>query len=176
MVTVGCIYDENVITYIVMGCTFAVFFIGLAIFAVAYVKLYNRFINERVAELEEEFCDMPFEEAEQILKERGIITDIGFIIKNDDVFGEEVLSFNEAQLGFGYSIANTKICPHVCLGVKGQLMFDNTKAFYEMDRALYNFILKSDFNFNKGADLCFELFKNNKKEFTKFALKYHRNA
>ena len=68
MVTVGCIYDENVITYIVMGCTFAVFFIGLAIFAVAYVKLYNRFINERVAELEEEFCDMQFEEAEQILK------------------------------------------------------------------------------------------------------------
>ena len=46
MVTVGCIYDENVITYIVMGCTFAVFFIGLAIFAVAYVKLYNSFINE----------------------------------------------------------------------------------------------------------------------------------
>lgn len=179
MVTIGCLYGEDVITYAVMASTFAMFFVGLAIFVIIDKKLHKRLIEERTAELEQEFCDMPFEEAKELLLKNGVITDDGFAVA-EGVFAEcAVVPFKEAKLEFGYSSANTKIYLSVCLGVKGQLMFDNTKAFYEMDKALYNFILKSGFDFfsdeiNTDGDLCFELFKNDKKEFAKIALKYNK--
>ena len=163
MVTIGCIYDESAITYIVMACTFAVFFIGLAIFVVVDVKLHRRFINERTAQLEEEFCDMPLEEAKRILKERGIITDSGFIVDNDEVFGNEILPFEETLFYFDFVMLRTSVNMGVAL-YNGE---GDWRCILKLDRPLYNFLAKDTKLKNHPA---FNLLINNKKEFAKLAL------
>ena len=164
MITVGCIYDESVITYIVMCCTFAVFFIGLAIFIVVDKKLNKRLIEERTAQIEEEFTDMPFEEAERILKERGIITDSGFVVKSD-VFGEEVAPFEEVWIDLYFSLAASEKID-ICL-------FSNKSSFkriakYSLDCAMYNFLV----NKNTGikSNTVFNLLVKDKKAFAQWAL------
>lgn len=164
MVTVGCIYDESSITYIVLGCTFAVFFIGFAIFIVIEKKLNKRIIEERTAQLEEEFCDMPFEEAERILKERGIITDSGFVVKGD-MFGEEVAPFEEVWIDLYFSLAaSAKI--DLCV-------FSNKSSFkriakYGLDCAMYNFLVNKDTQIKSNT--VFNLLVEDKKAFAKWAL------
>ena len=164
MVTVGCIYDESAITYIVLGCTFAVFFIGLAIFIVVDKKLNNRLIEERTAQLEEEFTEMPFEEAERILKERGIITDSGFVVESD-VFGEEVAPFEEVWIDLYFTLAvSAKI--DICV-------FGNESSFkriakYSLDCAMYNFLVNKDTRIKSNT--VFNLLVEDKKAFAKWAL------
>ena len=163
-VTIGCIYSESVITYVVMACTFAVFFIGLAIFGIVGVKLNKRLIEQRTAQLEEEFTDMPFEEAEAILKEKGIITDSGFVVKGD-VFGEEAAPFEEVWIDLYFSLAaSAKI--DICV-------FRNYNSFkriakYSLDCAMYNFLLNKDTRIKSNT--VFNLLVKDKKAFAKWAL------
>lgn len=151
MVTTGCIYGESVITYAVMGGVFALFFIGLAAFWLADNKLHKRLIDERTAELEREFCDMPFEEAERILKEKGIITDTSFVANADGVSGKEVVPFEKARLIF-----NINTISEVRLEIR---MYDTDggtrKATYDFDKAMYNYISAAETNLKDNASICF---------------------
>lgn len=167
MVTIGCLYGESVITYAVMASTFALFFIGLAIFIIIDKKLHRRFINERAAQLEEEFCDMPFEEAERILKENGFITDNGFIVDNPDVFGNEVLPFEDALFNFCFLQLTFGIDMDI------ELFRDDGEfgGIIKLDRPLYNFLANK--NTELKDDFAFNLLINDKKEFAKYALSYN---
>lgn len=146
MVTIGCIYQESIITYAVMIATFAAFFIVLAIFCVIDVKLQKRLVKERTAELEKKFIPMPFDKAERILKERGIINDNGFITsKENDVFGEKVVvPFDKASFSFGFSQFASQIYLSIALYSKDDEGDGEAKAEYEIDCALYNFLLGKD--------------------------------
>lgn len=168
MVTIGCIYDESAITYIVMACTFAVFFIGLAILVIVGAKLNKRLIEERTARLEEEFSEMPFEEAERILKENGVIDNSGFICA-DNIFGETVVPFNQACFAFGVHVKHTNIVLEIAIGRNGE---DKAYAIQELDAELYNFLLKSDFDLS--GNYIFDLFVNDKKAFAEYVLKFHK--
>ena len=169
MVTVGCIYDENVITYIVMGCTFAVFFIGLAIFFAVGIKLNARLISERAAELEKKFAEMPFDEAADILKANGIIADCAFIIDDGGIFGKNTLPFEAAQLEFTFYSVETQIF----LGI---LIYDSdgeNAGGFELDRAAYNYLLNKRLKIINAE--YFDPFVNDKKSFVKFVFRWgHR--
>lgn len=144
-VTVGVIYDESPITYGVMIGAFALFFIGLAAFAAAFPKLRRRLVQDRSAELEERFADMPQDKAEEILKQNGIISDDGFTV-DDEVFGSNTISFENAVLTFAADVFHSRIT--VIVGIwagKENLTFDSElslAAVREMDGALFNFIVK----------------------------------
>lgn len=171
MVTIGCIYQESVITYVVMIATFAVFFIVLAIFYVVDVKLQKRLIKERTAELEEKFIPMPFDDAERILKERGVITDNGFITseENDD-FGEEVVvPFDKVSFSFGFHQFASQIYLSIALYSNDDESDGESKAEYEIDCALYSFILCKDTNLKDNY--YFNLFINDKSAFVTLVLK-----
>lgn len=166
MVTVGCIYDESVITYAVMGSTFALFFIGLAIFWLLDVKLNKRFIRQRAAELEKEFCDMPFEEAERVLKERGIITDKGFIVKGDGVFGgETVVPFEDTVFDLLFFQLVQRVNMDIVL-----YKYDGDRfGSFPLDCVTYNFLKNKDTDIKENE--IFNLLVSDKKEFAEFALK-----
>lgn len=164
MIAIGCIYGESVITYAVMGGGFALFFIGLAIFWLIDNKLYKRFLGERTAELEKEFSEMPFEEAERILKERGIITDAGFVV-NDGVFGGETVPFEKAYFIFKIdTVAGVEL--KIVLYTEG----DGPKTVYAFDRAMYNYVLFKDTNLKDNETL--KLLREDKKAFTQTVLRY----
>ncbi len=164
MVAVGCIYGENVITYAVMGGGFGLFAIGLVIFFILDKTFYNRNILKLTAELEKEFTDMPFEEAERILKERGIITDTGFVVSNDGVFSEKLVSFEQAWLKVSCKLVSK-------LSIDVVLYDDNGEKAckYELDSALYNFLQGKETELT--CNQFFNLLVNDKREFTKQALK-----
>lgn len=164
MIAIGCIYGESIITYAVMGGGFALFFIGLAIFWLVDNKLYKRFIDERTAELEKEFSEMPFEEAARILKERGIITDTGFVV-NDGVFGGETVPFEKAHFIFKIdTVAGVEL--KIVLYTQG----GGLKTVYPFDRAMYNYVLFKDTNLKDNETL--KLLREDKKEFTQTVLRY----
>ncbi|MDE7438928.1 MAG: hypothetical protein K2N23_00200 [Clostridia bacterium] len=171
MVTIGCFYGESAITFAVMASSFAVFLIGFFIFWLVDNKLHKRLIEQRTAELEKEFCEMPFEEAERILKERRVITDNGFVV-NDDVFGNKVIPFEETWFIFNFISLNESVNMEI-------LVFHNYNGnsgrqveVLHLDRELYNFFA------NKETDLkddpSFNLLIKDKKEFAKQALKYSK--
>lgn len=167
MVTVGCIYDESVITYAVMIATFAAFFIGLAIFVIVDLKLQKRLVKERAAELEEKFIPMPFDEAERILKERGVINDNGFFIFGEDaVFYNEIVPFDKACLSFQFGQYASQIVLSIVVYSEYS---DEFKAVCDLDCALYNFLL------GKNTDLkdnyYFNLLIKDKSAFVTLVLK-----
>lgn len=164
MITIGCLYGESVITYAVMAGTFALFFVGLAVFVSVDKKLYKRFIAKRAAELEEEFCDMSFEEAERILKDKGIITGDGFAA-NGDVFDEEVLPFEETVFDLQFFQLLSRVNMDLVLYKNN----GGCIGCYPLDRALYNFIIKNDKGIKENRIL--NLLKNDKKGFAEFALR-----
>lgn len=174
MVTIGCIYQESVITYAVMIATFAAFFIGLAIFCIIDVKLNKRLVKERSAELEEKFTQMPFDEAERILKERGIITGNGFaFFEENAVFGEYIVPFDSAWLSFqfGQLVSQPKLSVALYSEDRDEYLGE-PKAIYDLDCALYNFLLGK--NTNLKNDYTFNLFVKDKSAFSALVLKYSK--
>ena len=167
MVTIGCIYGESVITYAVMAGGFAFFFIGLAVFWLIDNKLHKRLIEQRTAELEKEFSEMPLEEAERILKERGIITDNGFVVKSDGVFGSDVAPFDKVWIDLNYTSLFKSVNMEIVLFYK-----DSGKEIdvLRLDRELYNFLANKDTEFKSNPD--FDLLIKDKKEFATQVLKY----
>ncbi len=162
MVTVGCIYGESVITYAVMGGVFALFFLGLAIFLIADNKLHKRLIDERAAELEKEFIDMPFEEAERILKESGVITDYSFIVNDDGVLGKNTVPFESAKIEFLFYSVST----HIYLSASLYNADGKIVESFELNRALCNFLRGKKIKILNAEH--FELFVKDKKAFVKF--------
>ncbi len=167
MVAVGCIYGENVITYAVMGGGFGLFAVGLVIFFILDKTFYNRNILKLTAELEKEFTDMPFEEAERILKERGVIDERGFIV-NDGVFGGETVPFKNAYLTFNIDITyNVEM--KISLYEKGG---DSPKTVYVFDGAAFNYFCEKETNLKYNEALM--LLKRNKREFTESISRYSK--
>ena len=166
MATIGVIYGESVITYAVMCGGFGLFFIVLGVFWLVDIKLHKRFIEERTAELEKEFSDMPFEEAERILKEKRIITDTGFVAKSGDVFGEEIVSFDKARFSFNISVIS-----EVKYAINMYTADDMTrKATYDFDKAMYNYIKNIDSNLKNNEAIA--LLQRDKRQFSKSIFNY----
>ncbi len=164
LILIGSIYGESVIFFSVLAGVFALFLVALAIFLLVDNKLHKRLIEQRTAELEKEFTDMPFEEAERILKEKGIITDTGFVAK-----GGEVVPFHKAWLDLHYGlIASADIDIFVFSGENSLKKI----AQYHLDSALYSFLVNKDTGIKNNR--IFNILVNDKKEFAKRALQYSK--
>ena len=162
MVTVGVIYDERVETYATMIALFSVFFVGLGIYYLIALKLRNRLVEVNAVRLEEEFTDMPHDKAEEILKQRGIISDNGFVMKDDDVFGAKIIPFDRAECSVFASMSTSGIGLKVYIyDVEGD---DGADMVLTVDGALFNFLDKRNLIDYKG-NIDFGYFKKDKRNF-----------
>lgn len=183
MIAVGYIYGENPATYITMIALFGLFFIGLLILYITAMKLRERLIDERTAEIEEEFADMPLEKAEAILKGKGIITESGFVAQSD-VFGNTVIPFEKLNY---YVMARLYVFKHGSIvqlwtrpskiDVFLQVYTDGENGVeyedeYPLDGALFNFLDKRNLITNYEDNRDFALLKDNKRNFCRMALGY----
>ena len=167
MVAVGCIYDESPVTYIVMATMFAAFFLGLLIFWVVGLFLRRRVVDDCVARLDEQFADMPLEEATQILKSRGRITEYGFNTGLFDLYGEIIIPFDKAEFGFYTETYVTRIS---LIAVIHDADRETVAFATEVDRALFNYLDKSGLNLDLENNHSFAYLKSNKKNFCRQAL------
>ena len=162
MIVIGLIYDERVETYATMIALFAVFFIGLGIFYLVALRLRGRVVEENAARLEEEFADMPLDTAEEILKQKGVINDIGFVLK-EDLFGTKTIPFDRAECSLfaTLSASGVGVKAYVCDagGEDG-----GSEIFLAADRALFNFLDKRNL-INYKDDKELEYFKTDKRKF-----------
>lgn len=179
-IAVGCTFGESSVTYITMGSLFALFFIGLLILYIVALKLRERLVSERAAELEEKFRDIPLDTATEILKERGVINDNGFIASRGDIFGGKVVPFDKAELSVyaaGYEIGVTghsiKKVTHplkinIYLGLSDGVDVEDL-ATYDLDGALFNFLDKRNLIKNYEDNRGFILLKTDKSNFVRYA-------
>ena len=163
MIVVGVIYDERIETYATMIALFGLFFVGLGIFYLISFKLRKRVIETNAARLEKEFADMPLDRAEEILKQKGVITDIGFVVGKDDVFGAKIIPFERAECSafsyigtFGIGI---KVYVYDAEGEDGE-----DDVVLTADGALFNFLDKRNL-IDLEDNAYFEYFKNDKRNF-----------
>lgn len=163
--TVGCIFDESPVTYIVMGIYFGAF-VPLFIAGYFAVKIADGKLSKSIAKnFDGLLTDMPFEEAQAALKEQGVICDKGFIINNDEVFKKPVvIPFNEVELELvNYVSEDKELC--FCVVAVSE---DNISVLdLNLKRELYNFIIKSGF-YEKS--ISFKLFSENREFYVKQAL------
>ncbi len=144
MAVIGIIYGEAIITYITMIVSFSIFAVGMLIFVVLASRLRKRLVDEKCAEIEKEFEDMPLEQATQILKDKGVINESGFILK-EDIFGNKVVPFDRMQFLFYAYASLSEICYCIALAEKDD---NKLQAIYSLDGALYNFLNKYGFDIN----------------------------
>lgn len=110
---------------------------------------------------------MPFEEAERILKERGVIDERGFIVK-DGVFGGETVPFENAYLTFNIDVTyNVEM--KIALYEKGG---GCCKTVYVFDGAAFNYFCAKETNLKCNEALM--LLKRNKREFTESISRYSK--
>lgn len=168
MIAVGCVLDESPVTYITMIAMFAVFFLGLLIFCTVAFKLRRRLVEERAAQIEEQFADMPLNEATEILKREGRITDYGFITNVGDVFGNRVILFEKAEFCFYPGAFASEIW--FMAEINDSDSEDGFGYACEVDRALFNFLDKRGFNLDWEDNKSFAYLKYDKKNFVRKAL------
>ena len=123
---------------------FFLFFVGVFIFFFLASRLRKRLVDEKCAEIEKEFEDMPLEQATQILKDKGVINESGFILK-EDIFGNKVVPFDRMQFLFYAYASLSEICFCIALAEKDD---NKLQAIYSLDGALYNFLNKYGFDIN----------------------------
>ena len=158
MVAIGCIYGENVVTYGVMIGGFALFFIGVAVIYFLKKMLYGKYVDALTAKFEKDFAVIPFEEAERILKERGVITETGFAV-GDGVFGEETIPFETALFYLETEFdgnAEMKLCVY-------SMGENRNKAVYTFDGAMLSFLSGKETNLDYNEEIM--LLRRNKREF-----------
>lgn len=165
MITVGCLYGEKPINYIVMGVVFALYFIGPIIFIIIDYTLHKRFILQRTAELEEEFRDMLFEDAARTLEERGVITDRGFVVEGEGFLKKQVVPFEEVLLSLDY----LGLVSRVNIDIDVYWSNGDYAGNLQLDRAMYNFFKDKDLRIKDYK--AFLLLVNNKRKFAEFALR-----
>lgn len=180
---VGVVCGESPATYITMIALFGLFFIGLLILYIAAMKLRERLIDERTAEIEEEFADMPFEKAEAILKEKGIITESGFVAQSD-VFGNTVIPFEKLNYYVSARLyvfkrgsivqvwtrpSKIDVFLKVCTNGEEGVKFEDE---YPLDGALYNFLDKRNLITDYEDNIDFAILKSDKRNFCRMALGY----
>lgn len=128
---------------------------------VLIMKLRKRLLCQRTEEIESEFTDMPFEEAETQLAEKKVITEHGFVADRGEYAGQLVVPFKEAAVSLHTANIYTKIITAVVISD----LSGNVQAEYILDKTLYNYILK------KGVKVIFNghsnLIVTQKNEFVK---------
>lgn len=180
-VAIGLTLGDDAEMYFVLSFL-AVFLAATLAFIIIGLRLRERLINERTAELEKQFADMPLEEATAELIRQGIITENGFVCDKDGVFGKETVPFEKLNYGvYGQIFIKSghrfvqywtrPSNPDVFLSVRtddsGIAEFQNE---YPLDGALFNFIDKRGLitDYEKNKD--FALLKSDKKNFCRMAL------
>ncbi|MDE6691732.1 MAG: hypothetical protein K2K04_07155, partial [Clostridia bacterium] len=118
-------------------------------------------IENYTKELEEEFADMAIEEAENILKQEGIIDDNGFLCK--DVFGKSTIPFENAIFLLDYKVSSTCITLYIQVVDSLNPNSSRQSGVITVDGAVFNFLLKK-YNY---CNPVFSLLRDNKKEFAK---------
>lgn len=115
----------------------------------------KKLIEQRKAELEEEYADMSFEEARAALTERGVINETGFVLPNMGKVGEvvPVLPYKDASI----YLFSANICSKVFTVVSFCNQSGGVMAEYLVDRELYNYLQKVGFNykFYGGSNMLF---------------------
>lgn len=167
VIVLGCVYGESPVTYITMIAVFAAFFIGLLILCTVALLLRKRLVEERAAQLEVEFADMPLDEATQALKSDGKITDYGFITGEGDVFGNRVIPFDKSEFCF-YPYAQASTISFIA-EIYDSDSEDGFGYAYVVDRAMFNFLDKRGFNLDLESNKSFAYLKHNKKNFCRYA-------
>lgn len=163
--------------------TTGVFLIGVLAFYIIAMKFRERLVSEKAAELKEKFADMPMEEAKAELIKKGIITEGGFVCR-EDVFGKNILPFGEAEFScwilarafIGHGHALNKIPPteiNIRATVYAVADEDDEEEppiiSYELDRELFNFLDKSGFDLDLENNIDFVYLKYDKKNFCRKA-------
>ena len=168
MVVVGVIYGERVETYATMIALFGLFFVGLGVYYLVALGLRKRIVEINAVQLEEEFTDMPLDKAEEILKQNGVITDDGFVMRQDDVFGNKTIPFERAACSafayIGSSGAGIKVYVYDSEGEDGE-----DDVVLTVDRALFNFLDKRNL-IDYKENIYFEIFKKDKRNFCRKVL------
>lgn len=161
-------------------CFVAAFIAGTAAFYIVALRLRERLVAERAAELEKKFYDMPIEEAEKILTERGVIKENNFVCTHGDIFGEKPVPFGKAEVYVYESACDIILKGHAVKTVTHPLkieiyadIYDGVDvsepcARYKLDCALFNFLDKRNlvnYEDNRG----FYYLKTDKKNFVRKA-------
>ncbi len=164
-VAIGCVYDESPVTYGVMIGAFSLFFIGLAVFLIVWQKLRKKLQMQRFEEITRNFSDMPLEQAEEILKAEAVIKDGGFVC-GDDAFGTVCVPFDKTAVYMDAGSGGTQAFLEIAaINLESKELI----AFYTMDNALFNFIMKKNIELINGE--MFRLFEKDKKEFIELLFK-----
>lgn len=185
MITCGFLYGESFEFFLSFGVSFGAFFLGLLILYIVALKLRERIVADRAAELEAKFTDMPLDEATRILKERGVITDVGFVSETGDLFGSKIVPFEKARVSVcgrgqeiyidakgmhGVRIRTTPMRIETTAVIYDGADIRTPHAEYELDCALYNFLDKRNLVDAEADCYWFERLKNDKKNFCRKAL------
>lgn len=171
MIAVGYVYGESPITYIAMAIMFATFFLCLLIFCIVALRLRKKVVEECASRIEEQFADMPLEEATQILKSKGRITEYGFNTGLFDLYGEIIIPFEKAEFVF-YPTSHITQITFIAE------VYDSERETIgfacEVNRALFNFLDKSGLNLDLENNRAFVYLKNDKKRLCRLALGFRR--
>ena len=156
--------DDSFALPVLAIALFASLLIFVIVFLVATLKLRKRLLKQRTEEIENEFSDMPFEEAESELTERKVITEHGLVANLGFYAGKLVVPFKEATVSLHAANIYTKVVAAVLIrDLSGAVV-----ASYILDKTLYNYLLK------KGIRIDFQgytsLMVSEKSRFVKYYL------
>ena len=119
------------------------------------VVFNNKLIKQRKEELENEYTEMSFEDAQAALLARGVITETGIVIPSMAGGGDVIpnLPFKDATVYMFSASIGTKVLTTVsfCNSAGGVM------AEYLVDRELYNYLQNAGFNivYYGGSNLIF---------------------
>lgn len=164
-IPLGIKYEEHILTFVPLIAWTAVLAVFTALYAVIGKRVKKRLIEDRAAELEETFKDIPLDEAAEILKKDRVINDNGFICADKEGFGETAVPFGEACFAFGFYVEYTKIILNIAVGRNGS---EEVSAVFALDGTLYNFLIKKGFDLS--GNYVFDLLISDKKKFAEMLL------
>ena len=174
MIATGYAFGDSIETFAAIFGLFGVLILGLIIFHIVALKLRIRLVDECAAALEKEFVDMPLEQAEQILKDNGVINDYGFIADEGDVFiadegdvfGISTVAFDIAEFALYAHAEGSRVA---CIAkIQCDENYDTIRTVV-VDCALYNFLQKRNFHIDLESNKDFALLINDKKNFCRRA-------
>jgi len=144
--------------------------IMLAVYLLKRSEIRKRLLKQRIAEVKNEFADMYFGRALDVLELKKVITEVGFVANTGEYAGRRVVPFNEVSVTVYSANIYTKVCAAVIISDKS----GTPVAQYVMDKLLYNFIFK------KGVKVIFKgnsaLLVSNKEQFVEQHLKKDDNS
>lgn len=131
------------------------------VYAAVFSSYQNKIMQQRIAEVINEFTDMPLEAAEAELAAKNVVTEAGFVANRGQYAGSLVVPYNTAVV----SVYSANIYTKIITVIAVRDMYGMVQAEYVLDRTLYNFILKKGLRIDfKGYS---DLIATNKELFVK---------